>query len=61
MQTHQSIKRKDGYMKLDFKKMSMYTGWNEPKYNYGVPEFVYYCTDGVPWEFGRLYVFLFED
>ncbi len=48
-------------MKLDWSKIKMYQGWNEPKYNYGVPEFVYYCTDGVPWEFGRLHVFLFED
>ena len=39
----------------------MYEGWNESKYTYNMPEFVYYCTDGVSWQFGQLYVFLFED
>jgi hypothetical protein len=48
-------------MKLDWSKIKMYTGWNESKYTYNMPEFVYYCTDGVPWQFGQFYTFLFED
>jgi hypothetical protein len=48
-------------MKLSHSEMHMYTGWNNPKYTYAIPDFIVFCTDGVPWNTGQLYTFLFED